>query len=811
MPDYFIYGNIIQLFELLRSCEEWLINLNSILVAVFFPFAIAIAVPYFANRYRNISAWLAIAAPVGSLWALIVLYGEWGAAGQKAILHSISWAPSANLEVSFLVDGLSIMWGFLVAGIGFLIVLYSNWYLHEHEDMGRYYGWLTAFMGSMMGVVFADHLITLFIFWELTSITSFFLIGFWSDRPAALYGSQKALLITGGGGLAMLAGFLLLGQSTGEWHLSGLIGMSGVASKVSLTAFILVILGAATKSAQWPFHIWLPNAMEAPTPISAFLHSATMVKAGIYLLSRFYPILGEHPAWGYIVIGLGMTTMIAGGLLSLRAFDLKAILAYGTISQLGLIVTFLGYGGKEAIIGSTLHLYNHAAAKAAMFMIVGIIDHETGTRDVRLLGHLARKMPRSHILAVLAAISLIGVPPMGGFITKELLYEVSIHPGGPGNWSNFWPWLTLCAGVITALYHLRFLGAPFWTPAEGESPKPGHDPSPGMLAAPAILVALAIIFGVAPGLIQDIIIVPAASATLSGGPPLALHLALWHGVNPPLVMSIITVAAGIFLYWKLDIVSKFLDSAASLWKSAPGPNKFYDGFIFILKERTWPLLISLQDGNLRRYMRWSITIPALILTIAALRMSWNVDIWPDFSGVTTLGASVCILISISAVATALFPRRLPAILALGTAGYGIVGLYVILKAPDLALTQIMIESASVILFLLAFWYLPELEIVSRTASRKILDWSIAIFLGALTTAGMALAMNTRHFKFGTVADYFMRTSKPVAGFKNVVNAVIVDYRGYDTLGEITVLVISGIAIYAIFRIVGTMQQGEGGH
>ncbi|MDP6366241.1 MAG: proton-conducting transporter membrane subunit [Nitrospinota bacterium] len=782
--------------------------MDSISVAVFFPFAVAVAVPYFANRHRSIAAWMAMLAPVVSLWALVLLYGEWSAAGRGALLYSFSWVPSAGLDVSFLVDGLSIMWGFLVAGVAFLIVLYSNFYLHEHEDLGRYYGWLIAFMGSMMGVVFADHLLTLFISWELTSVTSFFLIGFWSDREAALYGSQKALLITGGGGLAMLAGFLLLGQATGEWHLSKLIAMSGVAGKVSLAAFVLIILGAATKSAQWPFHIWLPNAMEAPTPISAFLHSATMVKAGIYLLSRFYPILGEHPAWGYIVIGLGMTTMIAGGLLSLRAYDLKAILAYGTISQLGLIVTFLGYGGQEAIIGSTLHLYNHAAAKAAMFMIVGIIDHETGTRDVRLLDHLARRMPRAHILAVLAAISLIGVPPMGGFLTKEMLYGVSIHPGGPGEWAAFWPWLTLAAGIITALYHLRFLGAPFWTPAEGTSPKPGHDPSTGFLAAPAILVALAIAFGVAPGLIEGTFVAPAAEATLGGGGHLEFHLALWHGVNQPLVMSIITVAAAGFLYWKLDWVSGILDAVAEMWKKGPGPNKAYDGAIFILKERTWPLLLSLQDGNLRRYLRWSMTVPALLLLAAALWLDWGEGIWPAFSGATFIGASVCILISISALATALFPGRLPAILALGTAGYAIASLYVVLKAPDLALTQIMIESASIILFLLAFWFLPEIKIIPKPLSRRARDWGIAIFLGASSAAGMALAMNSHNLR--TIADYFFLTSKPIAGFQNVVNAIIVDYRGYDTLGEITVLVISGVAIHAMLRIVGTMQdEGEG--
>ncbi len=782
--------------------------MDYIRIAVFFPFLTAVAVPFFADRMKKGAAWFAMAGPVVSLYALYQLYGVWQAGGRKALIYTISWVPSANIEISFLVDGLSLLWGFLVAGMGLLIVLYSNWYLHHHEALGRYYGWLIAFMGSMLGVVFSDHLISLFIFWELTSITSYFLIGFWSEREASIYGAQKALLITGGGGLAMLGGFLLLGQASGEWQLSALIARPGVAGTVSMAAFVLILIGAATKSAQWPFHIWLPNAMEAPTPISAFLHSATMVKAGIYLLSRFYPILGEHPAWGYLVIGLGMTTMIAGGLLALRAHDLKAILAYGTISQLGLIVTLLGYGGEEAIIGSTLHLYNHAAAKAAMFMVVGIIDHETGTRDVRLLGYLGHKMPRTHALAVLAAVSLIGIPPMGGFITKEMLYEVSLDPGGPGSWGAFWPGLTLAAGVITALYHLRFLGAPFWTKAEGESPRPGHDPSIGMLAAPAILVLLAISFGVAPGLIQDSFIAPAAAATLGASKPLELHLALWHGVNTPLLMSIATIALGVALYAGFGPVAKILDGAARLWRMGPGPNKIYDGTLILLKECSWPMLLTLQDGNIRRYLRWTMMAPTVLLLYAGAKMNWAPDAWPDLSGFTFLAAVICTLVALSAIATAVFPRRIPAIIGLGTTGYAIAGLYIVLKAPDLALTQIMIESATVVLFLLVFWYLPELKPVPRPKSRAVRDWAISIFIGATVAAGLVLAMNSHHRR--TIADYFMQTSKPLAGFKNVVNAIIVDYRSYDTLGEITVLVISGIAIYAMMRIVGSfMAHGEG--
>ena len=778
--------------------------MDNTLIIVFFPFAAAAIIPWFAERFRKNAAWFAVAAPLVSLWALVDLYGEWAAGGQKTITHAIAWVPAANVEISFMVDGLSLMWGFLVAGMGALIVLYSHWYLHEHEALGRYYGFLIAFMGSMLGVVFSDHLISLFIFWELTSITSFFLIGFWSDRKASNYGATKAILITGSGGLAMLGGFLLLGDMAGEWRLSQLVLTPGLAKEISLGVFLLIILGAATKSAQWPFHIWLPNAMEAPTPISAFLHSATMVKAGIYLLSRFYPILGAHPAWGYVVTGFGMTTMIAGGLLSLRAYDLKAILAYGTISQLGLIVTFLGFGGKGAVIGATLHLYNHAAAKAAMFMTVGIIDHEAGTRDVRLLGNLRKLMPKTHILAVIAAFSLIGLPPMGGFITKEMLYEASLHPGGPGSWGWFWPYITVFAGVFTALYHLRFLSEPYWQAAEGEAPKHPHDPPLGMLAAPAILVLMALAFGLAPGLIEHSLVAPAAEATLGGGAHLKLHLGLWHGVNLALIMSLITMALGLALYFGFSHVKAVLDAAARIWGNAPAPNKLYDASMDWLRNGTWEILLLIQDGNLRRYMRLMLVLPTAAALYLVWRMDWGANVFPEnFAGASFLLVVIAMMIMAAALATALFKRRISAILALGTMGYGISGLYLLLKAPDLALTQIMIESASVVLFLLVFYYLPELKPIPRSAAKKIRDWGIAVGLGVCATLAMAAAMNTH--KFRTIADYFMRTSKPVAGFKNVVNAIIVDYRGYDTLGEITVLVIAGIAIYAIVRLAGGMK------
>ncbi len=778
--------------------------MDNTLIAVFFPFLVALMAPSLIKRFPKNAAWIAMAAPLLSAWALYRLYGEWAAGGGETITRVIPWVPAGEVEISFMVDGLSLMWGFLVAGMGVLIIAYSHWYLDEEEALGRYYGFLVAFMGSMLGAVLSDHLLSLFIFWELTSITSFFLIGFWSEKDASNYGATKAILITGSGGLAMLGGFLLLGDAAGEWRLSQLVLTPDIAQKVSLGVFILIILGAATKSAQWPFHIWLPNAMEAPTPISAFLHSATMVKAGIYLLSRFYPILGAHPAWGYVVTSLGMTTMIAGGLLSLRAHDLKAILAYGTISQLGLIVTFLGYGGKGAIVGATLHLYNHAAAKAAMFMTVGVIDHEAGTRDVRLLGNLRKLMPRTHLLALLAALSLIGVPPLGGFITKEMLYEASLRPEGPGAWGWFWPWLTVLAGVFTALYHLRFLGAPYWQAAEGETPKRPHDPPWGMLAAPAVLAFLALLFGLAPGLIENAVVAPAAAATLGGGERVELHLALWHGVNAPLLMSILTMALGVALYLGFACVSAVLDAAARLWERAPAPDKAYDAFIRWLRHGTWEILLLIQDGNLRRYMRWTLAAPAVGVLFVVWPMEWSADAFPKgFEGASFLLVVIALLIMGAALATALFRRRVPAILALGAMGYSISGLYLLLKAPDLALTQIMIESASVVLFLLVFYYLPEMRPVRLSPVRRMRDWAIAIALGVCATLAMAAAMNAHAFR--TIADYFMRTSRPVAGFKNVVNAIIVDYRAYDTLGEIAVLVIAGIAIYTITRLVGGIK------
>lgn len=778
--------------------------MDNILIAVFFPFLAALIVPRFAGRFPRRAAWFAMAAPLASLGALLSLYGEWAAGGGKTLVRALSWVPAANVEVSFMTDGLSLMWGFLVAGMGALIVLYSHWYLPEDEALGRYYGFLLAFMGSMLGVVFSDHLLSLFIFWELTSVTSFFLIGFWSERGASNYGAAKAILITGSGGLAMLGGFLLLGEAAGEWRLSRIVLTPDAAAKVSLGVFLLIILGAATKSAQWPFHIWLPNAMEAPTPISAFLHSATMVKAGVYLLSRFYPILGAHPAWGYVVTGFGMTTMIAGGLLSLRAHDLKAILAYGTISQLGLLVTFLGYGGRGAVVGATLHLYNHAAAKAAMFMTVGVIDHEAGTRDARLLGNLRKLMPKTHLLALLAALSLIGVPPLGGFITKEMLYEASLRPGGPGAWGWFWPWLTVLAGAFTALYHLRFLGEPFWRAAEGETPKRPHDPPWGMLAAPAALALLALAFGLAPWIIQDALVAPAAEATLGGGARLDLRLGLWHGVNAPLLMSVLTMALGAALYFGFARVKALLDASARAWGSAPAPDRIYDACIGWMRGGAREVLLLLQDGNLRRYMRWTMAAPAVLVLGVVWPMRWGESVFPrTLEGVSPLLVVIAAMIAASALATALFRRRIPAILSLGVMGYSISGLYLLLKAPDLALTQIMVESASVALFLLVFRRLPELEPVPSSPARKARDWGIAAALGAFTALGMAAAMNAHHFR--TIADYFMRTSKPVAGFKNVVNAIIVDYRGYDTLGEITVLVIAGIAIYALTRLTGGVR------
>tara|TARA_Y100000588_G_scaffold275959_1_gene292308 strand:- start:381 stop:2597 length:2217 start_codon:yes stop_codon:yes gene_type:complete len=727
---------------------------------------------------------------------LFYIYRDWTLAGHKILKYEIPWVPDAGINISFIVDGLSVFWAFLIIIMSFLVILYSNWYLSKKEDLSRYYSLLIAFMGSMIGVVFSNHLISLFVFWELTSITSFFLIGFWFQKPESNYGATKAILITGSGGILMLGGFLLLANSTGEWEISNLIS-SANSLHVGSFATLLIILGAVTKSAQWPFHIWLPNAMEAPTPISAFLHSATMVKAGIFLLSRFYPILSGEFLWVYLVPSLGIMTMISGGLLSLRSNDLKGILAYGTISQLGMLTTFIGLGGIESITGSTLHLYNHAAAKAGMFMVIGIIDHECGTRDVRKLSNLKESMPICHILLLVCALSLMGTPPTGGFITKEMLYTVSLK-FGTNNFSSFGlPLLILVGGIITVLYHLRLVGEVFWKKKNVKPPKNPHDPSFGFLIAPIILTFFVLIFGIFPGLFENETFHLAIMSTMGKGITNHIHFKLWHGFNLELLMSTIALSLGILCYVKFDKIN-FFQNLLSKKIHIFGPDRIYNAFINHVEKGTWKYLLLIQSGNLKKYLRWMWIAPILTIFYVCLNLNWNKIIISSHTIEINFSLALCLLISISALGTGLIRKRIPAILTLGITGYAISGLFLILKAPDLALTMIMIETASVALFLLVFYHMPDSSPEKNTTSKKMRDWGISISIGATVCIGMFLSMTSK--EFSTISTYFLETSKPLAGFKNVVNAIIVDYRGYDTLGEITVLVIAGIAISAIIQI-----------
>ena len=763
---------------------------------IFFPFFISIIIPSLIRTNKKIASWYAAAIPIVSMLNLFFIYQEWIASGYKTLKYEIPWVPAADIKISFIVDGLSIFWAFLIVTMSFLVILYSNWYMSKKEDLSRYYSLLIAFMGSMIGVVFSNHLISLFVFWELTSITSYFLIGFWYKKSESNYGATKAILITGSGGILMLGGFLLLGNTTGEWEISKLI-LNANSIQISSFATLLIILGAVTKSAQWPFHIWLPNAMEAPTPISAFLHSATMVKAGIFLLSRFYPILSGELVWDSLVPFFGLMTMISGGILSLRSYDLKGILAYGTISQLGMLITFIGLGGIESITGSTLHLYNHAVAKAGMFMVIGIIDHECGTRDIRKLGNLKESMPICHFLLLICAFSLMGTPPMGGFITKEILYTVSLNYGTNSFISLGLPILVLFGGIITVLYHLRLVGEVFWKKKAENPPKKPHDPSFGFLAAPLVLTLFVLIFGILPNLFENKIFNATIISTLGQGINEGIHIKLWHGFNIELLMSAIALGGGIICYLKFDKINLLMNFFSRNFYFF-GPDRIYNAFVNHVEKRTWKYLLLIQSGNLRKYLRWMWIAPIITIFYIALSLDWSKIKISSYTIEVNFSLTLCLFISISALGTALTKKRIPAILTLGVTGYAIAGLFLILKAPDLALTMIMIETASVALFLLVFHHIPESSPEVITLSRKIKDWLISITIGTAVCIGMFLSMTTK--ELNTISTYFLETSKPLAGFKNVVNAIIVDYRGYDTLGEITVLVIAGISISAIIQI-----------
>jgi multicomponent Na+:H+ antiporter subunit A len=708
---------------------------------------------------------------------------------------SVPWVPSLGVAFAARLDGLSLLFALLITGIGTLIVLYAGAYLKGHPQLGRFYLTLLLFMAAMLGLVLADDLLYLFVCWELTSITSYLLIGFNHESPTARRAALQALLVTGVGGLVMLAGFLLLGGAGGTWQVGALVADPDLARHpVALWALVLIAFGAFTKSAQWPWHFWLPGAMEAPTPVSAYLHSATMVKAGVYLLARVHPLFADLPLWHALVGGVGALTMVWAAWLTVTQTDLKRILAYSTVSALGTLVLLLGLGDAETALAAGIFILAHALYKGALFMVAGTIDHETGTRDVRQLGGLRAALPWTAAGGVVAAVSMAGVLPTFGFVSKEILYEGLLHVPQVGV-----PALaaTVLSSALFVAVALRTGVAPFFIGRPRDLPKAHpHEAPIGMWIGPMALGVLGLALGVGSAFVAPTFLLPIAAAI--NGAPVEASVALWHGFTPVLGLSVLTLALGVGLFMAR---TPLLALKRPSWQWLTWAHAYGRG-LWLLDATSARVTRTLQHGRLAGYLRvvLVVTIAAVVAALWRAAPAWRPAVVTMPHGVEVFAVLVALVAS---VATMFARSSLHAVLALGITGYSVALTFVLFGAPDLAMTQFLIESLSVILFVFVFFHLPDYSPLERRRGR-LRDLILAGAFGLVVTGLVLVALSNR--VDSALAPYFIANAKPLGHGGNIVNVILVDFRGIDTFGEITVLAAAGIGVFALLR--GRRERGR---
>ena len=755
-------------------------------------FVLALLAP---SLYRLSARWagavFSLFPAVLALWFLSHMGEVVGGHGIRVVYP---WIPALGLELSFNLDGLGLLFALAITVVGTLIITYAGSYLHGHPSLPRFYLFILMFMASMLGVVLSDNLIALFIFWELTSVTSYFLIGFEHDKDTARAAALQALIVTGSGGLALMAGVLLMGQIGGSFEISALSAVSTELQGHRLYPLVLALVfaGAFTKSAQVPFHFWLPSAMEAPTPVSAYLHSATMVKAGVYLLARLSPVLGGSDIWLYVVTGFGAATMLASAYQALYQTDLKKILAYSTVSVLGTLTMLLGLGNKLAVQAAMVFLMAHVLYKAALFLVAGSIDHETGTRDVRQLGGLRKTMPIICAGAAVGALSMAGLPPFFGFVGKEALYEALTH-------DNL---LVTVIGVLTSMLLFAVAWLAGVKPFQGEethTPKHPHDPPWTMWLGPVFLGCLSVLFGLMPALPEGLLSAAAGSVL---GKEVHFHLALWHGFSPLLLLSLVTFALGVLVYLNRSVLTRVTEFARPVVQC--GPSHWYALWLRFLNWSAVGQTRVLQNGYLRLYLATIMTVTAVLtwytfLTqadVGVIEMNWGeIGVHEWVLGIVAL---------VGAIATVRAQTFLRAVMALGVVGYSVALIFVLFGAPDLAMTQFLIETLSLILFVFVFYYMPRFK---RFSTRAVILRHVAIgtAVGALFTMLVLVATSVQWHP--TISTYFSEHSYVLGQGRNIVNVILVDFRGFDTLGEITVLAVAGIGVYSLIRL--RLQKGRG--
>jgi multicomponent Na+:H+ antiporter subunit A len=730
-----------------------------------------------------------VAAAVPALIFLYLLTGQ-----SEGTAYTLEWVPSMGVSLSFFMDGLGLVFALLISGIGALVLLYSSAYFDEPDEFARFSRYTLLFMMAMLGIVLSANLLLVFVFWEITSITSYLLIGFKHEKEAARDGARRALVITGAGGLAMMAGFLLMGMAAGTFDLPTILSSGDVLreSPLYLPMLALVLAGAFSKSAQWPLHFWLPGAMEAPTPASTYLHSATMVKAGVFLLARLGASLNGTDAWFYTVTLVGLITFVYAGVMALRQTDLKAILAYSTVSWLGVLVALQGYGSQYAASALVIGVMAHALYKGALFLVAGSVDHATGTRDIRLLGQLRQKMPYTFAGAVIAGVSMAGIPPLLGFLSKELLKAASIYEGLYGIVATLFPIAAVVGSALTAAVALRLVWDTFLGSKPAETPHEAHEAPLAMWIGPVALGAFSIILPFLLAPVLDPLVSKAVSAIRQQ--PATIHLHLFEGINTPFIMSVIAIAGGVALFLARQPVMAWLQARREFNPDAVYKWLFYRA---VPDGAEW-LTSRLQSGKLRYYMM--IVIAAFITMSLLTIYAGQINLLGEdvLNGLDWEIVVICALLMVGAAAGIAAPTRLSAIAILGIEGALLSLLFALFGAPDLAFTQLMIEVITLVLFVLAFHFLPDAFTSPIRLGARVMD--------ALTAAGAGLAVTlvilaARSNRVGeSISSWFINNAVPVGQGHNIVNVILVDFRGMDTQGEITVLVIAAMGVTALLRL-----------
>ncbi len=776
-----------------------------LLVALVLPFLGSLLAGFLPTHARNAAAVLAGSVSLVGVAIIVWLYAA--VADDGPVRLWLAWLPMLGLDFTLRLDGLAWLFAILIFGIGALVVLYARYYMSPEDPVPRFFSFLLAFMGSMVGIVVSGNMVQLVFFWELTSLFSFLLIGYWHHTTAARDGARMALIVTASGGLCLLVGVLLLGRIVGSYDVDQILASGDLLRDSSLyvPALVLILLGAFTKSAQFPFHFWLPHAMAAPTPVSAYLHSATMVKAGIFLLMRLWPVMAGTDAWFYIVVPAGLITLLLGAFAAIFQQDLKGLLAYSTISHLGLITLLLGLGSPLAAVAAIFHTLNHAIFKASLFMAAGIIDHETGTRDLRKLSGLYRYMPFTATLAMVAAAAMAGVPLLNGFISKEMFFAEAVADHTGSLLDDSLPYWATLAGVFSVTYSLRFILGVFFGPPPVGLPHRPHEPAHWMRFPIELLVLICLMIGIVPGLTVGPVLATAVQGLLDATAPY-YSLALWHGFTLPLLMSFIALAGGVVLYAALR---RYLDSGIEgppVLRELKGQRIFEKVLVTLSWQWARAAEAALGTRRLQPQMRIVVGL-AVVAALAPFLAGGAVGtgtlpgtpVAPAFALLWAIG----IACALSAAYQAKY-HRFAALVLVGGSGLVTVITFIWLSAPDLAVTQLLVEIVTTVLLLLGLRWLPKrIENVYpnrpplKVLIRRYADFTIACSLGGLM-AFLSYCLMTRPLP-ESVSRFFIERAYSEGGGRNIVNVILVDFRGFDTMGEIVVLCLAALTVFALLR------------